>query len=103
VLGLVRRRLLAGLVVILTTLGILALSLAYLIPAPPTTVTIATAFKGASYDYYGHRYRDRFALAHVKLDVSLGLEPPLHVGSGCFIGPTPIRCHLRLAPTTIAI
>jgi TRAP-type uncharacterized transport system substrate-binding protein len=68
-LGLVRRRLLAALVVILTTLGILALTLAYLIPAPPTTVTIATAFKGASYDYYGHRYRDRFALAHVKLEL----------------------------------
>lgn len=68
-LGLVRRRLLAGLVVILTTLGILALSLAYLIPAPPTTVTIATAFKGASYDYYGHRYRDRFARAHIKLEL----------------------------------
>jgi hypothetical protein len=49
-LGLIRRRLLAGLVVILTTLGILALALAYFIPAPPSRVTIATAFKGASYD-----------------------------------------------------
>jgi TRAP-type uncharacterized transport system substrate-binding protein len=68
-LGLIRRRLLAGLVVILTTLGILALALAYFIPAPPSRVTMATAFKGASYDYYGQRYRDRFARANVKLEL----------------------------------
>ncbi len=44
--GLFRRRLLAGLVVILTTLGILALALAYLIPAPPSRVTMANGFQG---------------------------------------------------------
>jgi TRAP-type uncharacterized transport system substrate-binding protein len=67
--GLFRRRLLGGLVVILTTLGILALALDYFIPAPPSKVTMATAFKGASYDYYGQRYRDRFAHANVQLEL----------------------------------
>jgi TRAP-type uncharacterized transport system substrate-binding protein len=46
-------------------------ALTYLFPAPPSTVTIATAFKGASFDYYGQRYRERFALANV----SLTLQP----------------------------
>jgi TRAP-type uncharacterized transport system substrate-binding protein len=41
--------------------------LTYFLPAPPSTVTIATAFKGASFDYYGRRYRERFARANVNL------------------------------------
>jgi TRAP-type uncharacterized transport system substrate-binding protein len=41
--------------------------LTYLFPAPPSTVTIATAFKGASFDYFGQRYRERFGLANVNL------------------------------------
>ena len=43
--------------------------LAYFFPAPPSTVTIATAFKGASFDYYGRRYRERFRLANVNLEL----------------------------------
>jgi hypothetical protein len=43
--------------------------LTYFFPAPPTSVTIATAFKGASFDFYGRRYREKFALANVKLEL----------------------------------
>ena len=44
-------------------------SLIYFFPAPPSTVTIATAFKGASFDYYGRRYREKFAAAKVDLEL----------------------------------
>jgi TRAP-type uncharacterized transport system substrate-binding protein len=47
--------------------ALVSLVLAYVLPAPPRTVTIATAFKGASFDYFGQRYRERFALANVSL------------------------------------
>jgi hypothetical protein len=62
--GLKRRYLL-----LFTVLALAAISwaLTYFLPAPPSTVTIATAFKGASFDYYGRRYRERFALANVDL------------------------------------
>jgi TRAP-type uncharacterized transport system substrate-binding protein len=68
-LGLSRRRLFKWLATTLCIVGIVSLALTYFFPAPPSTVTIGTAFKGASYDYYGHRYQDRFARAHVKLEL----------------------------------
>jgi TRAP transporter TAXI family solute receptor len=43
--------------------------LTYFFPSPPTHVTIATAFKGASFDFYGQRYREKFALAKVNLQL----------------------------------
>jgi TRAP-type uncharacterized transport system substrate-binding protein len=49
--------------------GIISLLLIYFIPAPPSTVTMATAFKGSSFEYFGHRYRDIFARSHVKLEL----------------------------------
>ncbi len=45
------------------------LALAYFVPSPPSTITIATAFKGATFDYFGRRYRERFARAGVKVDL----------------------------------
>jgi TRAP-type uncharacterized transport system substrate-binding protein len=68
-LGFSRGQLIKGLVAFFCFLGFLFVSLAYFFPAPPSTVTIGTAFKGASYDYYGKRYRDRFARANVKLEL----------------------------------
>lgn len=58
-------------VLLLTVLAFAAVSwaLTYFFPAPPSTITIATAFKGASFDYYGRRYRERFALAKVNLEL----------------------------------
>lgn len=54
------------------TLGIVGiswLSLSYFMPALPSTVKMATAFKGTSFDYYGGRYRDAFARSGVKLEL----------------------------------
>ena len=44
-------------------------SLIYFLPAPPSAITIATAFQGASFDYYGRRYREKFAAANVNLEL----------------------------------
>src|SRR5579871_2388812 len=68
-LGLSRRTLLLGLAASLCTIGIVSLVLSYLIPAPPSKVTIGTAFKGASFDWFGQRYREHFASANVTLEL----------------------------------
>ena len=68
-LGSSRRTLLFGVVLGLCAVGIISLVLSYFIPAPPSKVTIGTAFKGASFDYYGQRYRDKFADAKVTLEL----------------------------------
>jgi TRAP-type uncharacterized transport system substrate-binding protein len=47
--------------------ALVSLVLSYFLPAPPQTVTIATAFKGASFDYFGQLYREKFGLAKVNL------------------------------------
>jgi hypothetical protein len=49
--------------------GIGWFAVAYFIPAPPTTVTIATAFKGSTFVFYGEKYREIFARSHVKLEL----------------------------------
>jgi TRAP-type uncharacterized transport system substrate-binding protein len=49
--------------------GVSWLALSYFMPALPSTVTMATAFKGTSFDYYGGRYRDAFARSQVKLEL----------------------------------
>jgi TRAP-type uncharacterized transport system substrate-binding protein len=67
--GLSRRILFRGLVAGLCAIGLVSLALIYLFPAPPSKVAIATAFKGASFDYYGQRYRDEFAKSHVKVEL----------------------------------
>ena len=52
-----RTQLLKASVVTLFILGIISLLLSYFIPAPPAKVVMATAFKGASFEYYGSQYR----------------------------------------------
>src|SRR5664280_2201497 len=68
-LGFNRWHLAKGLVAVLCVAGIVSLAVAYFIPAPPSTVTLATAFKGSTFAYYGQRYRDIFARSHVKLEL----------------------------------
>lgn len=68
-LGSSRRTLLFGMVWGLCAVGIISLALSYFIPTPPSKVAIGTAFKGASFDYYGQRYRDKFADANVTLEL----------------------------------
>ena len=49
--------------------GIASLALIYFIPAPPSKVVMATAFKGASFEYYGRQYQEIFARSHVELEL----------------------------------
>jgi hypothetical protein len=58
-----------GLLASLCAIGIISIALSYLIPAPPSRVMIGTAFKGASFEYYGKLYRAKFASANVTLDL----------------------------------
>ena len=63
------RRLFQWLLAIISIGGTASVVLIYLFPAPPSTVIMATAFKGASFDYYGQRYRERFTRSKVKLEL----------------------------------
>src|SRR5215471_17071594 len=49
--------------------GIVSLILIYFFPAPPSKVTMATAFKGSSFEYYGRQYREIFARSNVDLEL----------------------------------
>lgn len=68
-LALRHRRLLSGLAALLCTVFIGWFVFEDFFPAPPSKVTMATAFAGASFEYYGERYRERFARANVKLEL----------------------------------
>jgi hypothetical protein len=56
-------RLIAGLAALALVIGAAWLVLEYLVPSPPFRVTIATGRKGTTFDYFGERYRARFARA----------------------------------------
>jgi len=62
---------LMGLVVLIIVVSIGSIVLSYFIPAPPTTITIGTAFKGGAYEYFGNRYKAILARSHVELTVRL--------------------------------
>ena len=62
-------RLIVGLVASAVLIGISWIVLEYLVPSPPSRVTIATGRKGTTFDYFGGRYRQRFASAGVELHV----------------------------------
>src|ERR1700719_4199763 len=66
-LGLSRWQILKTSAAAVLTVGTTSLLLIYFIPAPPSTVTMATGFKGSSFDYFGQRYRDIFARSPVEL------------------------------------
>jgi TRAP-type uncharacterized transport system substrate-binding protein len=68
-LGFSRWQLFKALATIVCIVGIVSLSLIYFIPAPPSKVTMATAFKGSSFEYYGQQYREIFARFHVELEL----------------------------------
>jgi TRAP-type uncharacterized transport system substrate-binding protein len=54
----------------LLCVGILSwLALEYLVPSPPSRITIATGPKGSSFDYFGRRYRARFARVGINLEL----------------------------------
>jgi len=64
-----RAQLLKGFVAVCGVIGIVSLALMYFIPAPPSKVVMATAFKGASFEYYGRQYREIFARSHIDLQL----------------------------------
>ena len=68
-LGYSRRQLLKGLVAAVGIVTIVSLALIYFIPAPPSKITMATAFKGSSFEYYGRQYREIFARSNVDLEL----------------------------------
>jgi TRAP-type uncharacterized transport system substrate-binding protein len=51
------------------TMSVVSLALIYFIPAPPSKVTMATAFKGSSFEYYGRQYREIFARSNIDLEL----------------------------------
>jgi hypothetical protein len=86
-------RLLKGLAAIGGVLGIVSLTLIYFIPAPPSKVVMATAFKGASFDYYGRQYRHPEnarregkstprSVTVCELNIPGGVNTTNHLGSG---------------------
>jgi TRAP-type uncharacterized transport system substrate-binding protein len=64
-----RWQLLRILAAIICVVGVVSLALVYFIPAPPSKVVMATAFRGASFEYYGRQYRDIFARSRVTLEL----------------------------------
>jgi TRAP-type uncharacterized transport system substrate-binding protein len=50
-------------------MGVVSLALSYFIPAPPSTVKMATAFKGSSFEHYGQQYREIFARFNIELEL----------------------------------
>lgn len=61
--------LLKGLAAGLCVLGIVSLALIYFIPAPPSTILIATSQKGGGYEFLGQRYRAILARKGVKVEL----------------------------------
>jgi TRAP-type uncharacterized transport system substrate-binding protein len=62
-------RLIVGLIALAVVIGVSSIVLEYLVPSPPSSVTIATGRKGTTFDYFGERYRARFARAGIELNV----------------------------------
>jgi TRAP-type uncharacterized transport system substrate-binding protein len=62
-------RLIAGLAALAFAIGASWIVVEYLVPSPPFSVTIATGRRGTTFDYFGERYRARFAQAGVELNV----------------------------------
>jgi TRAP-type uncharacterized transport system substrate-binding protein len=63
--------LLRALVAMMCFAGALWLVLEYFNPAPPSTITIATGFKGGAYEFFAQQYRERLARAHVGLNIRI--------------------------------
>jgi hypothetical protein len=68
-LGYSRWQLFKGFAAAVAIVSIVSLILIYFIPAPPSKVTMATAFKGSSFEYYGRQYREIFARSNVDLEL----------------------------------
>lgn len=70
-LGFSGRHLINGFVAIICVMGGLSLALAYFIPAPPTTLVIATGAKGQTYEAIATKYKEILARSGVELEIRL--------------------------------
>ena len=68
-LGYSRWQLFKGFAAAVAIVSIVSLILIYFIPTAPSKVTMATAFKGSSFEYYGRQYREVFARSNVDLEL----------------------------------
>ena len=64
-----RWQMIKALAVVVGIVSIGSLALTYFIPTPPSKIVMATAFKGASFEYYGRQYQEIFARSHVELEL----------------------------------
>jgi TRAP-type uncharacterized transport system substrate-binding protein len=69
VLGITRLHLFRLLAATLCVAGLMWLGMAYLIPAPPTQITIATSPTGEHYHNVGTRYQGILAAADMRVDL----------------------------------
>ena len=58
-----------GLGAILCAFGVISLALIYFFPAPPSTILMASGFKGGSYELVAARYKEILARSHVNLEL----------------------------------
>jgi TRAP transporter TAXI family solute receptor len=68
-LGFSRWQFLKGLAAVVIAMSVVSLLLMYFIPAPPSKVIMATAFKGSAFEYYGRQYREIFSRYHIELEL----------------------------------
>ena len=68
-LGFNRWQLFKGLALAAGTMGVVSLALIHFIPAPPSKVVMATAFKGSAAEHVGREYREIFARSNVELEL----------------------------------
>jgi TRAP-type uncharacterized transport system substrate-binding protein len=68
-LGYSRWQVFKGLAAAVGIVSVVSLALIYFLPAPPSKVVMATAFKGGAFDHYGRLYREIFARSHVELEL----------------------------------
>ena len=64
-----RWQMIKALAAVVGIVSIGSLALTYFIPTPPSKIVMATAFKGASFEYYGRQYQEIFARSHVELEL----------------------------------
>src|SRR6516225_3299641 len=64
-----RWQMIKALAAVVGIVSIGSLALTYFIPTPPSKIVMATAFKGASFEYYGRQYQEIFARSHIELEL----------------------------------
>jgi TRAP-type uncharacterized transport system substrate-binding protein len=64
-----RLRIFKACISIFALVAAVSFALIYFIPAPPSKIVMATAFKGASFDFYGRQYREIFARYNIDLEL----------------------------------